>query len=228
MYDIYKSKEDAKSATNDFYGNEQGFQYDEQKATQWISDNVKLPKTGKVLDICCGDGIWSKAINNLNPALECYGVDISEAGIEAARRLLGIGDDRFIAADVEVDNPIFEPGTFDFIFVRGAGIFNQHNMDRPFTIKVIEVWHSLLKPETGRMFSTFGSNPQLMGTYTPMEKCKLPYNRSPRRTPAVQFSGGKFHHSIESFLAPYWKAEGVEIADYWFHKKRHNLITKFI
>ena len=36
-----------------------------------------------------------------------------------------------------------------------------------------------------RMLSIFSSDPRKMGTYTPMDEVKLPYNRAPRHTPAL-------------------------------------------
>jgi hypothetical protein len=71
-------------------------------------------------------------------------------------------------------------------------------MDRPATIKIIENWHKKLAPE-GSMYSIFASNPDKIGTYTPMEHTSLPYNHYPRKNEAVDFLGGKFHHDIKSF-----------------------------
>ena len=65
----------------------------------------------------------------------------------------------------------------------------------------------------------------MIGSYTPMEKCKLPYNRSPRKSEAVNFSGGKYHHSIETFHEPFWASNYMKIIDYTFKNNLHILVT---
>lgn len=222
--EIYQTAAEALDATNEFYSLQEGFQYSEEKATEWVRSNVKLPKTGRVLDLCCGDGLWSEAIRNVNPTLKLYGVDISSGAIEKARKSMGTSKRRFVVADAENDLP-FEDGFFHLIFARGPGLYNQHSMDRPASIKVIEYWHEKLDAR-GLFYSIFSSKPELMGTYTPIDKVKLPYNRSPRKTDAVDFTGGKYHHTIQSFLTPFWKAQNVEIARYSFINNLHVLVTR--
>lgn len=221
---IYESAQQALQATNEFYENQEGFQYTEELAKDWIGNNIKLPKIGKVLDLCCGDGIWSRGFQLLNPGLELYGVDISQGGITKAQKLLNSGTAHFKVCDAESELP-FENGCFDIIFARGPGLYNQHSMNRVTAIKIIEMWHRKLKPVSGRFFSIFASTPKLMGSYTPMDKCKLPYNRSPRKTAAVDFSGGKYHHSIETFNEPFWAAKNVKVINYSFKNNLHILIT---
>lgn len=187
---IYKNARQALLATDEFYETDEGFQYSEKSAETWIENNIKLPKSGKVLDICCGDGIWSRGFQLLNTELELYGVDISQGGIAKAKNLLSSDDRHFIVCDAESALP-FEDDCFDIIFARGPGLYNQHSMNRLETIKVIEMWHRKLHPASGRFYSIFASTPNMMGSYTPMEKCKLPYNRSPRKTSAIDFTGGK-------------------------------------
>jgi hypothetical protein len=65
-----------------------------------------------------------------------------------------------------------------------------------------------------------------MGTYTAMEDVKLPYNRCPRKTETIDFRGGKYHHSIESFMTPFWKAANASIVSYAFQNNLHILITQ--
>ena len=201
---IFNSVNDALNATDKFYEDLEGFQYTEESTTEWVRAHVPVPTKGRVLDLCCGDGIWAKAFQNLNPDLELFGIDISSGGIRKAASLLGSDGEHFVVGDAEAYLP-FETSYFEVIFARGPGLYNQHSMDRPDTISVIEMWHRHLVPGSGRFYSIFASNPRLMGKYTPMEECTLPYNRAPRKTPAGEFSGGKLHHSISSFLAPFWK-----------------------
>jgi ubiquinone/menaquinone biosynthesis C-methylase UbiE len=222
-HEVYRTPADALSATDEFYGME-GFQYTEDLVEKWLARFVKLPTSGKVLDLCCGDAIWSKGIRNLNSDLDLYGIDISKGGISKAVRLLKSDQNHFVLGDAETRLP-FPDDFFDLIFARGPGLYNQHSMDRPSTIKIIEGWHRKLA-RGGQFYSIFASNPKKMGTYTDMEDVKLPYNRCPRKTEAVDFRGGKYHHTIESFLTPFWKAQGVRVVNYQFVGNMHILITK--
>ena len=220
----YNTPLEALKATDQFYLTNEGFQYTDDYVTGWLKENINLPRSGHVLDLCCGDGIWSKGIQNINPDLELFGIDISPGAVAKARSLLGTDDQHFIVGDAEQELP-FEDGYFHLIFARGPGLYNQHDMDRPATIRVIEHWHSKLSPK-GLFYSIFASTPEKMGSYTPMKKVKLPYNRSPRKTDAVDFKGGKYHHTIQSFLTPFWKAKNVTVISYSFLKNQHVLVTK--
>ncbi|AQT69606.1 Demethylmenaquinone methyltransferase [Anaerohalosphaera lusitana] len=221
---VYKNPKQALKATDQFYANQAGFQYTEELVTDWTRKFVNIPAKGNVLDLCCGDGIWSRGFQVNNPQLDLYGVDISEGGIEKAKRLLDTDDEHFFVCNVEVELP-FSDNFFDLIFARGPGLYNQHSMDRPQTIRVIEQWHNKLS-DRGLFYSIFASRPEVMGTYTPMKNVKLPYNRSPRKSDTIDFSGGKYHHTIQSFLTPFWKASNVEVKKYSFFNNLHVLITR--
>jgi SAM-dependent methyltransferase len=224
-HQTYVTPEDALKATDEFYGKE-GFQYTEELVKSWLSRFIRIPKSGRLLDLCCGDGIWSKGFKHLNPNLELFGIDISLGGITKACKLLDTDKDHFVVGDAEVNLP-FPDGYFDLIFARGPGLYNQHDMDRPATIRVIENWHKMLA-EGGQFYSIFASNPLKMGTYTDMDNAKLPYNRSPRKTETVDFRGGKYHHTIQSFLTPFWKSHDVKVVSYQFVGNMHILLTKKI
>jgi len=221
---VYSTPTEALTATDEFYANQEGFQYSVEMVTNWIKTHVLLPKTGKVLDLCCGDGIWSKGMQNVNPNLEFYGIDISQGAISKARSLLKTDAEHFVVGDAEADLP-FPDDFFELIFARGPGLYNQHNMDRTETIEVIEQWHRKLATK-GVFYSIFYSNPERMGTYTPIDEVRLPYNRSPRQTKVVDFKGGKYHHTIQSFMTPFWKAINVEIVRYYFINNLHVLVTR--
>ncbi|HWB20082.1 MAG TPA: class I SAM-dependent methyltransferase [Phycisphaerales bacterium] len=220
---LYESADTARAATDEFYSSK-GFEYTDEQVKQWLGIYLPhVPATGAVLDLCCGDGIWSRGIKAINPKLRVHGIDISAGGIEKARTLVKEDAANFVAGDAEAQLP-WPGGTFDMIFARGPGLFNQHCMDRPATIAVIEMWHRALKPG-GKMISIFYSNPELFGTYTNPLKVALPYNRAPRLTDAVDFTGGKYHHDIHSFLAPFRKAERVRMGEYRFVRNNHILET---
>jgi tRNA1(Val) A37 N6-methylase TrmN6 len=67
---IYKNSNQALRATNELYENQEGFQYTEELVVKWIGNNVVVPKTGRMLDLCCGDGIWSRGLLRLK-LLKC-------------------------------------------------------------------------------------------------------------------------------------------------------------
>lgn len=222
--EIFESADEALAATDEFYRSQSGFGYDMAKVTGWLTKNVPVPKSGRVLDLCCGDGIWSLGMKQLNPRLELYGIDISAGGIERAREMVGDTDGRFVVGDVEKDLP-FPKHHFDFIFARGTGIYNQHDMSRPSTVRVFELWHEYLT-DGGVFCAIYGSTPAMQGRYTPMEEVKLPYNRAPRQSEVVDFKGGKFHHTKESFHAPFLAAPSIEVMDYKFANNKHIILSR--
>jgi SAM-dependent methyltransferase len=220
---VYRTSDEALEATDDFYSQE-GFAYSEEQVTSWVARHMELPRSGRFLDLCCGDGIWSLGVKRCQPELELFGIDISPAGIEKARRLLDTDEDHFVVGDADTGLP-WPHHFFNVILARGPGLYNQHDISRRETVAVIEQWHEALSRDA-RFYSVFASSPRLMGSYTPPEKAKLPLNRAPRRTPTVDFRGGKYHHSIESFHAPFWAAANVEIEDYRFVRNQHILVTR--
>jgi SAM-dependent methyltransferase len=224
MREVYESADEARQATDAFYRDE-GFQYTDEQVRAWLEIYLRRqPERGSVLDLCCGDGIWAKGIKSMQPGLDVHGIDISPGGIEKARSALPDDAERFVVGDAECDLP-WADGTFDLIFARGPGLFNQHSMDRPATIAVIERWHRALTPR-GVFVSIFYSDPEQFGTYSNPLKVRLPYNRAPRLTEAVDFTGGKYHHDITSFLMPFRKARNVVLGEYRFIRKNHILETR--
>ena len=222
--EIYQIADEARQATDVFYA-DQGFEYTPQQVNQWLK--IYLPrglKSEVVLDLCCGDGIWSKGMKDYSENAQLYGIDISAGAIEKAKKLVPEDAENFLVGDAEDSLP-WPDGTFDLIFARGPGLHNQHSMDRPAAIKVIQMWHRALNP-SGKMVSMFYSNPELFGTYTNPLKVKLPYNRAPRLTDAVDFTGGKYHHDITSFLLPFRKAINVKLGEYRFIRNTHILETR--
>ncbi len=224
--EIYQTAQDARQATDAFYA-DRGFEYTPDQVRQWLE--IYLPhllKSGCVLDLCCGDGIWAAGIKTLKPELSLHGIDISPGAIDKANELVPKAEAQFVVGDAE-DSVPWPNGSFDRIFARGPGLYNQHSMDRSATIAVIEMWHRAFKP-SGRFVSVFYSNPEMFGSYTNPLKVRLPYNRAPRLTDAVDFTGGKYHHDITSFLLPFRKARDVEIGEYRFVRNTHILETRLV
>lgn len=219
----YASADEARIATDAFYQST-GFEYTPQQVRDWLAIYLpRMPQKGNVLDLCCGDGVWSQGIKAISPGLVMHGIDLSSGGIEKARTLLPDDAARFVVGDAEQHLP-WPDETFDLVFVRGPGLYNQHSMDRPATIAVIERWHRVLKP-SGKCVSMFYSDPEKFGTYSNPLSVTLPYNRAPRLTEAVDFTGGKYHHDISSFLAPFRKVRGVRMGEYRFIRNNHILET---
>lgn len=217
--------------TDEFYRHQAGRSYSDETVDRWLqrwlAPHVRLPASCRVLDLCCGDGVWSFGLLRLATRLEVVGVDISPGAIEAARgRGLENGAGQraqFLVHDAEISLP-FADGSFDLIFGRGLFLFNQHDMLRPEALNLIEQWHAKLKP-SGVFYSSYGSKQECMGRYVPMENTRLPLNHLPRRTAALDFHGGKFHHTPGSFVAPFLQAHGVWIRKYAYEQGRHTLLT---
>lgn len=221
---VYETASEALEHTDAFYRTG-GFSYTPDQVQTWLELIFDKPPKGRVLDLCCGDGVWSQGLQNWAPDAELYGIDISTGAIEAAAARLDTSiADRFIVGDSESPLP-WSDGFFDAILARGPGLYNQHEMNRPATIAVIEDWHRTLR-NGGVMYSVFASDPVRFGSYTNPLLVKLPYNRAPRLTSAVDFTGGKFHHTTESFMDPFLNANGVEMMDYKFVRKNHILKTR--
>lgn len=222
--EIYQTAQEARQATDAFYA-DRGFEYTHDQVQQWLDIYLPhMPKTGRVLDLCCGDGTWAAGIKSLDPNLSLHGIDISPGAIERAKELVPDDAQQFVVGDAEETLP-WPDGTFDLIFARGPGLYNQHSMDRPATIAVIEMWHRALRP-AGRFVSIFYSDPEMFGSYSNPLKVRLPYNRAPRLTDAVDFTGGKYHHDITSFLLPFRKTNNVKLGEYRFIRNAHILETR--
>jgi SAM-dependent methyltransferase len=215
--------QDCLEETNKFYLDSSGFSYNPEKVKSWLHKNVKIPEWGNVLDLCCGDGVWSYGFQQLNPKLRIFGIDISSGGIERARQMTGLVEGNFLVGDVEETLP-FEKNFFDIIFARGPFVFNQHDMSHDGAVNLIENWHQYLK-QSGLFYSIYGSVPERMGTYTDIENVVLPLNKRPRNTKALHFEGGKYHHSVESFHQPFWRADSVVKKQYWFCNNLHVLVS---
>lgn len=78
----------AVSHTDKFYTNRSGKSYSDNQVDRWLSrwffPFVNLSGKESVLDLCCGDGIWSFGLLRKHPRLQITGVDISTGGIQLA------------------------------------------------------------------------------------------------------------------------------------------------
>lgn len=196
--------------TDQFYEAQNGLSYSDEKVERWLSKwfwpFVDLRGDERILDLCCGDGVWSIGLMRRFPTLTVVGADVSQAAVKNANARatdLGIAERaRFFCHDCENNLP-FQSSSFDLIFARGLFVYNQHDMLRSGCLGLFEHWHGLLVPG-GRFVAMYGSKPERFGTYTPAHETKgLPTNLSPRETPSTVFHGGKFNHSPTMFLLPF-------------------------
>ncbi|MDA8660021.1 class I SAM-dependent methyltransferase [Luminiphilus sp.] len=219
--------------TNRFYQLQGGFSYSDEQVnrwlTKWFHPFVELKGTERILDLCCGDGVWSFGLLRRYPSILVSGVDVSDQAVENANKratMLGLSDRAtFIAYDCETWLP-FPEEAFDLIFARGVFVFNQHNMMRPGCLRLLEHWQEKLA-NGGRFVAMYGSKPDRFGKYTPPEETKgLPTNLERRETPAVDFRGGKFNHNPVTFLQPFMALHNAQIEFYQFSAGRHTLICR--
>jgi trans-aconitate methyltransferase len=75
-----------------------------------LIQGLKLPETGKALDIGCGNGVFTDVIKQALPKWDVYGAEISATAIEHARSRYA-NCNFFVATDPQVKEQ-----TFDFIF----------------------------------------------------------------------------------------------------------------
>jgi SAM-dependent methyltransferase len=223
MFKIYKNAKAASKETDLFYL-KSGFQYDIDYVTDWLKKHIQIPKSGNILDLCCGDGIWSSGFEIINPKLNIYGCDISSGGIQKAKTILNKKNRQNFSVQDTEKSLDYDNNFFDLIFARGPGLYNQHDFSSKEAVKIIENWHSILKKD-GLFYSIFASKPSMFGKYTDMKDSVLPYNRSPRKTKAVNFLGGKYHHSIKTFIQPFELCESIIVKEYHFSNNLHILTT---
>lgn len=215
--------------TDSWYFEQGGFSYTDEQVDRflerWFLTLAPLEPGRRVLDLACGDGVWSFGLERLEPSLQILGVDLSRGAIESAtRRAQSDGSKAtFRCEDLEcLASDLME---FDLVFARGLHIFNQHDMTHPGCLSLLEGLHERLAPN-GIFYSTYGGRPANAGGYTPASDVRLPLNWKPRRTAALDFRGGKFNHTQESFLAPFLRLESVEISAYRYRSGRHALVTR--
>ncbi|MCS7122121.1 MAG: class I SAM-dependent methyltransferase, partial [Archaeoglobaceae archaeon] len=94
-------------------------------------------KFEKILDVGCGDGKFTKLIAEACRAKEVYGLEISEIGVEMAKRN-GINCSK---CDVDVENFPFDSNYFDAVF---AGEIIEHLYDPDHFLEEV---HRVLKPD---------------------------------------------------------------------------------
>ncbi|HEY6638621.1 MAG TPA: class I SAM-dependent methyltransferase [Solirubrobacterales bacterium] len=129
------------------YGGE-GFGYERQRGmwTRWVRQyyigSFGLKRGERLLDIPCGDGFWASLFDG--QGLRVSGVDVSEGGIEVARRRYPGID--FRVGDAEGPLP-YEPGEFDVVFSRGISHLHREDLGKESTRQMARTLMSLVSPK---------------------------------------------------------------------------------
>jgi SAM-dependent methyltransferase len=126
---------------------EKGFGYERQRAMwrRWVRRHYirsfGLKRGERLLDIPCGDGFWASLF--ARQGFRVSGVDISEGGIEAARRRYPSID--FRVGDAEGPLP-YAPGEFDVVFSRGISHLHREHLSREATARMARNLMDLVSP----------------------------------------------------------------------------------
>ncbi len=102
-----------------------------------VLDIFSKYKFERILDVGCGDGNFSKLIGEACGAKEVYGIEISEKGVEMARRN-GI---KCYQLDVDIEDFPFKENFFDAVF---AGEIIEHLFDPDHFLNEV---YRVLKPQ---------------------------------------------------------------------------------
>jgi ubiquinone/menaquinone biosynthesis methyltransferase len=86
------------------------------------------PAEGRILDLCCGTGLSTRALRECYPRAKITAVDISTGMLATARRKPGLRDVRFIAGDAMALDACGADGPFDGVMM-AYGIRNVPDPD---------------------------------------------------------------------------------------------------
>lgn len=78
-----------------------------------IAEKLSLPDTGVVLDVGTGSGLQLKAINDINPNINLYGLDLSAEAIQIAETFLDELDVDLSVGSIEQTK--YPDNTFDIV-----------------------------------------------------------------------------------------------------------------
>jgi SAM-dependent methyltransferase len=95
---------------------------DKKARVRELIRSLPLPAKGRALDFGCGNGVFTRVLKDALPEWEVSGCDISEAGLNNAKKAV-TDCNFFVNAD-----PTFASATFDFVF-------SHHVLEHVFDIK---------------------------------------------------------------------------------------------
>jgi SAM-dependent methyltransferase len=107
---------------NETYGRPNYFRYQSWLYKPYVSSLVaycELKQGASILDVGCGQGFFSYLLGK--KGMKVHGVDMSEIGVAAARRLYGELGITFSVSDIQ---EVTFPKQFDCVFVRSCSLYN--------------------------------------------------------------------------------------------------------
>jgi SAM-dependent methyltransferase len=108
---------------NSTYQKPNYFRYRESIYGPYISSLIgllRLERGASLLDVGCGQGFFAYLF--AKRGMKVHGVDLSEAGIRAARSAYGLSGAQFSVADIRT---VRFPEPFDCVFVRSLSLYNK-------------------------------------------------------------------------------------------------------
>ena len=133
------NRDEIKKMYDEFYST-RDFKHFSIAEKYFIKSLVKrneIKKGTKIIDLGCGTGKYTHYFTSIG--MDAIGVDISEQGIDIARRRSPAS--KFLVGDIT--NLDFEPGTFGVVFCSGLSFFNEPNLD--ILVPLVSSFFSLLK-----------------------------------------------------------------------------------
>ena len=94
---------------------------------RWSARRLDLPREARILDLCCGTGLSTRALVDTYPDADITGVDASPGMLEEARKKPALGRVRFVEGNA-MDPAAAAPGPFDGILM-AYGIRNMPDRD---------------------------------------------------------------------------------------------------
>lgn len=119
----------------------------------WFFENLKLPKTAKILELGCGNGeLWQKNLSKIPSDWDITLTDFSKGMLKDAEENLKLNSKRFNFKLVDAQNITFKDNSFDTVIANNM-LYHLSNIDNSFS----EI-HRVLKPGGILYASTVGKN----------------------------------------------------------------------
>lgn len=110
------------------------------KHLRWSAERLRAPAEGRILDLCCGTGLSTRAVVDAYPHATVVGLDASEGMLAKARKKPALAGVDFVLGDATDPVAAGVTGTFDAILM-AYGIRNVPEPDR-----CIDNLFALLRP----------------------------------------------------------------------------------
>jgi len=98
-------------------------EFNRKQRNKKILKMIRLPQTGNILDLSCGDGKFINSLHKLSPNIKLVGIDVSDNDLGKARNELPFASFN----NENVDNLSFTDGTFDVVF----SVMSLHHYQNP-------------------------------------------------------------------------------------------------